>query len=75
MNTSINKDVDVVANLQRRDIYNKYQQKKNSIQEIDHPGKSSFSSSFFFYPLKLLLVSDYQYIGLNSCQSTNDAIK
>ena len=35
MNTSINKDVDAVANLQRRDIYNKYQQKKNSIQEID----------------------------------------
>ena len=73
MNTSINKDVDAVANLQRRDIYNKYQQKKNSIQEIDHSGKSFFL--FFFFPLKLLLVSDYQYIGLNSCQSTNDAIK
>ena len=42
MNTSINKDVDAVANLQRRDIYNKYQQKKNSIQEIDHSGKSFF---------------------------------
>ena len=55
MNTSINKDVDAVANLQRRDIYNKYQQKKNPIQEIDHPGKSSFSSSFFFFSSKTII--------------------
>ena len=35
MNTQINQDANVVANLQKRDIYNRYQKKKTSIQETD----------------------------------------
>ena len=50
MNTSINRDANVVANLQRRDIYNMYQQKKNSIQEID------LQASLFLFSLKTIVI-------------------
>ena len=50
MNTSINRDANVVANLQRLDIYNMYQQKKNSIQEID------LQASLFLFSLKTIVI-------------------
>ena len=50
MNTSVNRDANVVANLQRRDIYNMYQQKKNSIQEID------LQASLFLFSLKTIVI-------------------
>ena len=50
MNTSINLDANAVANLQRLDIYNKYQQKKNSIQEID------LQASLFLFSLKIIVI-------------------
>ena len=50
MNTSINRDANVVANLQRLEIYNMYQQKKNSIQEID------LQASLFLFSLKTIVI-------------------
>ena len=47
MNTSINQDANAVANFQRRGIYNKYQQEKNSIQETD------LQASFFLFLFSL----------------------
>ena len=63
MNTSINQDANAVANFQRRGIYNKYQQEKNSIQEIDLQARF-FSFSFFSKNYCY-----YQYIGFSNCDA------
>ena len=52
MNTSINRDANAIANLQGRDIYDKYQQKKNSIQEIDLQA----SLFLFLFSLKTIVI-------------------